>query len=208
MLHHADELRLRMAAEHEAATRGRLSPEVDQRCRATAPAEQKRAKSGPGRCEGQAAGAARESAIGWPIAAILARSIDGARTGAVVRKSGASSAESAIQDKAPASWAAITTSAGREGDPNRAVGPPPRQKNNGERGRVGGLQKKLRHEPRIAPDDAPSLMRKAVLALAPKRASPGSDPAEPGARRAIATRAKRSPNSRMRAQRRGARLSR
>ena len=68
------------------------------------------------------------SAIGWPMAAILARSMTGRETGAVVRKSGASSAESAIQDKAPASCAAITTRAGVNATPIVPVGPPPRQR--------------------------------------------------------------------------------
>ena len=54
MLHHADELRLGMTAQHEAATRRRLSPEIDERGRGDGSrAEQKRAKPGPGRGEGQ-----------------------------------------------------------------------------------------------------------------------------------------------------------
>ena len=62
MLHHADELRLGMAAQHQAATRRRLAPEIDQRGRGDgARAEKKRAKSGPGRSEGQGRQRKREN---------------------------------------------------------------------------------------------------------------------------------------------------
>ncbi len=54
MLHHADEFRLGMAAQHEAAARRRLAPEIDQRGGGDrSGAEQKRAQPGPGRSEGQ-----------------------------------------------------------------------------------------------------------------------------------------------------------
>ncbi len=95
-----------------------------------------------------------------------------------MRKSGASSAESAIQDRAPASCAAITTSAGREGDPDRARRAAAAPENDGERRRVGGLQKQLRHQPGIAPDDAPLLDAQGRAgARAETRLSPRRGPA-------------------------------
>src|ERR1700733_1751396 len=97
---------------------------------ATAPAPNRSAQS-PAQGEAKAntaRGRLRMSAIGWPMAAILARSIAARAKGAVVRKSGASSAESAIQDSAPASCAAITTKAGVKATPTVPVGPPLRQR--------------------------------------------------------------------------------
>ena len=75
-----------------------------------------------------ARGKKRMSAIGWQIAAILARSMTARGRGAVARKSGASSADRVTQDNAPASWAAITTRAGVNATPIVPVGPPPRQR--------------------------------------------------------------------------------
>ena len=67
-----------------------------------------------------ATGRARMSAIGWHIAAILARSMTARGRGAVVRKSGASSAESAIQDESAGELRGDHHQRGREGDPDRA----------------------------------------------------------------------------------------
>ncbi len=94
------------------------------------------------------------SAIGWPMAATLPRSIAARAIGAVARKSGASSADSAIHDSAPASCAAITTRAGVKATPTvpcRAAAAP---EDPCHRHRIGGLQEKLRLQPGIAPDDA------------------------------------------------------
>ena len=94
------------------------------------------------------------SAIGWPMAAILPRSIALRAIGAVARKSGASLADSAIHDSAPASSAAITTRAGVKATPTvpcRAAAAP---EDPCHRHRIGGLQEELRLQPRIAPDNA------------------------------------------------------
>jgi hypothetical protein len=68
------------------------------------------------------------STIGRPMAAILSRSMALRATGAVARKSGASSADCAIQDSAPVSCAAMTTRAGARATPTVPVGQPLRQR--------------------------------------------------------------------------------
>src|ERR1700722_20204816 len=120
------EWRRRTRPRRDGAWRQRLTSAAE----AIAPAPNRSAQN-PAQGEAKANGArgkARISAIGWPIAAILARSMAARGSGAVVRKSGASSAESAIQESAPASWAAITTKAGVKATPTVPVGPPPRQR--------------------------------------------------------------------------------
>ena len=94
-----------------------------------------------------------------------------------MRKSGASSAESAIQDERAGELRRDHHQGRREGDPDRAGRAAAAPENDGERRRVGGLQKKLRHEPGIAPDDAPLLdAQRRAGACAEARRSPRCDP--------------------------------
>ena len=94
------------------------------------------------------------SAIGWPMAAILARSMTGRET-----RSGHEKVRRVLSRKRDPGQGAGELRRNhdqgrRECDPDCARRPAAAPENDRERRGVGGLQKKLRHQPRIAPDDA------------------------------------------------------
>ena len=96
-------------------------------------------------------------AIGWPMAAILARSMTARGEGSGREKIRRVLSRERDPGQRAGELGRDHDESRREGDPDGARRAAAAPENHGERRRIGGLQKKLRHQPRVAPDDAPLL---------------------------------------------------